>query len=103
MSAPVGSGTSSPDERSVLVPRDAEANLPGASDEERSNPGEGSTVRGEDVLAKQDLDPALNKKMHIVNNVGVACLPSLPFLPPCGLGHGRPSPARHDSRYGTSS
>lgn len=28
-----------------------------------------STHSGEDVLALQDLDPALNMKMHLVNNV----------------------------------
>ena len=28
-----------------------------------------SSLKGEDVLALQDLDPALNMKMHLVNNV----------------------------------
>jgi hypothetical protein len=28
------------------------------------------TSGGEDILALQDLDPALNMKMHLVNNVG---------------------------------
>jgi len=31
---------------------------------------EGGSIRGgEDILALQDLDPALNMKMHLVNNV----------------------------------
>jgi hypothetical protein len=30
---------------------------------------DGSSLKGEDVLALQDLDPALNMKMHLVNNV----------------------------------
>lgn len=31
---------------------------------------DGSSLRsGEDILALQDLDPALNMKMHLVNNV----------------------------------
>ena len=29
------------------------------------------SIRGEDVLSMQDLDPALNRKMHLVNNVGL--------------------------------
>jgi hypothetical protein len=28
-----------------------------------------NSLGGEDVLSLQDLDPALNKKMHLVNNV----------------------------------
>jgi hypothetical protein len=28
------------------------------------------TSNGEDILAMQDLDPALDAKMHLVNNVG---------------------------------
>jgi hypothetical protein len=28
-----------------------------------------ASLKGEDVLALQDLDPALNMKMHLVNNV----------------------------------
>lgn len=28
-----------------------------------------STHGGEDILASQDMDPALNMKMHLVNNV----------------------------------
>lgn len=28
-----------------------------------------SLAEGEDVLGRQDLDPALNAKMHLVNNV----------------------------------
>lgn len=28
-----------------------------------------ATAGGEDILALQDLDPALNMKMHLVNNV----------------------------------
>ncbi len=30
----------------------------------------GAPVEGLDVLSLQDLDPALNMKMHLVNNVG---------------------------------
>lgn len=34
---------------------------------------DGSSLRGgEDILALQDLDPALNMKMHLVNNVSEA-------------------------------
>lgn len=37
-----------------------------------------SVNKGEDILALQDLDPALNAKMHLVNNVsecgGHACV-----------------------------
>ena len=32
---------------------------------------------GEDLLQLQDLDPALNQKMHLVNNVGSHHLPEL--------------------------
>jgi hypothetical protein len=35
---------------------------------------DGSSLQGEDVLALQDLDPALNMKMHIVNNVGATAM-----------------------------
>lgn len=35
-----------------------------------SDDSEASSLRkGEDILALQDLDPALNAKMHLVNNV----------------------------------
>jgi hypothetical protein len=43
---------------------------------ESDGPGElrnadGSSIKsGEDLLELQDLDPALNMKMHLVNNVG---------------------------------
>jgi hypothetical protein len=30
---------------------------------------DGGSHRGEDILSLQDLDPALNMKMHLVNNV----------------------------------
>ncbi len=30
---------------------------------------DGGSLNGEDLLALQDLDPALNMKMHLVNNV----------------------------------
>lgn len=34
-------------------------------------PPEGVSIReGSDILALQEIDPALNAKMHIVNNVG---------------------------------
>lgn len=39
-------------------------------DEAKSQVGsDGSVHKGEDILAMQDLDPALNAKMHLVNNV----------------------------------
>lgn len=42
--------------------------LMGGSDDLRN--ADGSSIQGgEDVLALQDLDPALNLKMHLVNNV----------------------------------
>ena len=28
-----------------------------------------SIISGEDILSRQDVDPALNAKMHLVNNV----------------------------------
>lgn len=31
---------------------------------------DGGSLQGEDVLSLQDLDPALNMKMHMVNDVG---------------------------------
>lgn len=39
-----------------------------------SPPGDNilAVAEGEDILALQDLDPALNMKMHLVNNVGTA-------------------------------
>lgn len=33
---------------------------------------DGSSMRGEDILSLQDLDPALNMKMHLVNNVSAS-------------------------------
>jgi len=42
-----------PAENVVNIPRDGTA-----------------SPKGEDLLALQDLDPALNMKMHLVNNVG---------------------------------
>jgi hypothetical protein len=42
-------------------------------------PPDGFSIReGSDILALQDVDPALNAKMHIVNNVG---FPQAPFPP----------------------
>lgn len=46
-----------------------------AAKEKDVNAVDGGSLRvglleGEDVLAQQDLDPALNLKMHLVNNVG---------------------------------
>lgn len=37
-----------------------------------------SVKEGSDILALQDTDPALNAKMHIVNNVGTQSAHSLP-------------------------
>jgi hypothetical protein len=31
--------------------------------------------KGEDLLAMQDIDPALNQKMHLVNNVRLQSIP----------------------------
>jgi hypothetical protein len=42
---------------------------------------DGSSLRsGEDILALQDVDPVLNMKMHLVNNVSAYCWFSLPWL-----------------------
>lgn len=38
-----------------------------------------STAREEDILALQDLDPALNKKMRLVNNVGDTAILKIAF------------------------
>jgi hypothetical protein len=46
-------------------PKDA-----GGDVSERSNVDEES-LKGLDVLSLHDLDPALNRKMHLVNNVSV--------------------------------
>lgn len=35
-------------------------------------------LKGEDILALQDLDPALNLKMHLVNNVGASSALHMP-------------------------
>jgi hypothetical protein len=40
-------------------------------DEEAQN-GDGSSVNGSDILSLQDIDPAMNMKMHLVNNVSVS-------------------------------
>lgn len=40
-----------------------------SQDDGRLAADEASLRKGEDVLALQDLDPALNLKMHLVNNV----------------------------------
>ena len=51
--------TTSSDEKAVGVGEEA----PGLG-----SPNGGS-LKGEDILALQDLDPALNMKMYLVNNV----------------------------------
>lgn len=49
------------------------------TDEKRAEVAyDGSIDGGEDILALQDLDPALNAKMHLVNNV--RCPESGPWL-----------------------
>jgi len=54
----------------------------GPDQKERGLFGDGSPGRrmsteshasGEDILALQDLDPAMNRKMHLVNNVSGKC------------------------------
>lgn len=38
---------------------------------ELGSPDHVSITSGQDVLAMQDIDPALNMKMHLVNNVSI--------------------------------
>jgi hypothetical protein len=40
--------------------------------DEESRNGDGSSVNGSDILSLQDIDPAMNMKMHLVNNVSVS-------------------------------
>jgi hypothetical protein len=42
-----------------------------AVDDQRSSLDQPSILSGEDILGKQDIDLALNAKMHLVNNVSV--------------------------------
>lgn len=49
-----------PDFKDVKLSGD-KSRVPSASEE--------SCLKGEDVLGLQDLDPAMNRKMHLVNNV----------------------------------
>lgn len=47
----------------------------GLSPSELGREGEVVSLRsGEDVLALQDVDPVLNMKMHLVNNVSCVCV-----------------------------
>ncbi|QUC16201.1 uncharacterized protein UV8b_00442 [Ustilaginoidea virens] len=61
-------------ERSPRGPSSPERKVEAPSVESLLVPGVGNTSRsslaaaGEDILALQDLDPALNRKMHLVNN-----------------------------------
>lgn len=61
-------------EKTAIEASSFEKNLEGGADNgpmfgELRN-ADGSSLRnGEDILALQDLDPALNMKMHLVNNV----------------------------------
>ncbi len=47
--------------------------IPAEGKDNKEDPGlvsEGSSLgEGEDILAKEDVDPALSQKMHLVNNV----------------------------------
>lgn len=44
-----------------------------------------SLSRGEDILELQDLDPALNLKMHLVNDVSGSCRVGYPDADTCTL------------------
>lgn len=60
-----GAASSSNPEKVPTVPSEEAKPVPPTSDD-----SEASSVRnGQDILALQDLDPALNAKMHLVNNV----------------------------------
>lgn len=49
--------------------------LSGQDDDGLRTAADGASLRrGKDVLALQDLNPALNQKMHLVNNVSIMCL-----------------------------
>jgi len=62
-------GQSTPAAEEHLEKKDAEtAGLGDAPKDLRAADG-GSIHHGVDILALQDLDPALNMKMHLVNNV----------------------------------
>lgn len=64
----VGPGGRDPEKMiAVGAPAEEEKRATTTSDSEVS-----SVSKGEDILALQDLDPALNAKMHLVNNVS-AC------------------------------
>lgn len=82
---PAGPGRSSssdPEKIIAAVPAGEVKMVTTTSDSEVS-----SVRKGEDILALQDLDPALNAKMHLVNNVsdslsiraGVLIPPPPPF------------------------
>jgi hypothetical protein len=66
-------GTNSDKTCMPTAPRVEEKDFGGhTSDSERSNVGETTDVSirdGQDLLGQQDEDPAMSKKMHLVNNV----------------------------------
>jgi hypothetical protein len=70
--------------RSHLDP-DKEIQKPGASGSESGahatndlRNADGSSIVGSDILGLEDLDPALNLKMHLVNDVSCFLLPAAP-------------------------
>jgi hypothetical protein len=50
-------------------PKDSEKVALGERDASLECPASPSIGEGEDILGRQDIDPALNAKMHLVNNV----------------------------------
>ena len=50
-------------------PKDSEKVALGGRDGSLDRPAGPSIAEGEDILGRQDVDPALNAKMHLVNNV----------------------------------
>lgn len=63
-------------EKSTPVPGKEKVHLasPSEQDVRAEDGGSISTAEGEDILARQALDPALNLKMHLVNNVGFSLI-----------------------------
>lgn len=50
-----------------IIGKDGLGGLVSGADDIRN--ADGSSIAGSDVLALQDIDPAMNMKMHLVNNV----------------------------------
>lgn len=65
--------TAASPEKSAIDTSSMEKNIDGGNNDPMFGDlrnADGSSLRsGEDILALQDLDPALNMKMHLVNNV----------------------------------